>query len=186
MTVDPKLAETFPKPPLVAYRRPPNLRDKLIRAKLPKPSATRPKRSNRGMKKCFKFGKGCPVCPFVNQCTLVKSSQTNIAAEINTSVNCQDNNIIYCVSCQQCSLQYIGTTQRTFQERISEHRDYIKNKDMSQPVGNHFNLRGHNLSDMRATIVEKVFSTDKFIREEKESMWIRKFNSKYKGMNKNS
>ena len=33
VTTDPMLKEVFPKPPLVAYRRPPNLRQKLIRAK---------------------------------------------------------------------------------------------------------------------------------------------------------
>ena len=32
MVKDPHLAETFPSPPLVAYRRPPNIRDKLVRS----------------------------------------------------------------------------------------------------------------------------------------------------------
>ena len=35
MVKDPHLAETFPSPPLVAYRRPPNIRDKLVRSKVP-------------------------------------------------------------------------------------------------------------------------------------------------------
>ena len=109
-----------------------------------------------------------------------------MVVEINTSVNCQDENIIYCISCKQCALQYIGTSERTFQERISEHRNYIQNKDMSQPTGRHFNSRGHKLSDMSATILEKVYSSDTLLREERESMWIRKFNSKYKGMNRAS
>ena len=34
---DPRLKEVFPKPPMVAYRRPPSLREKLIRAKVPPP-----------------------------------------------------------------------------------------------------------------------------------------------------
>ena len=42
MTQDPHMAEVFPLPPLVAYRRPPNLKDKLIRAKVPPPVNTRP------------------------------------------------------------------------------------------------------------------------------------------------
>ena len=40
---DPYLAGIFPLPPLVAYRRPPNLKDKLIRAKVPEPAPLRPK-----------------------------------------------------------------------------------------------------------------------------------------------
>ena len=40
----------------------------------------------------------------------------------------------------------------------------------SQPSGRHFNQKGHSLSDMSATVMEKVFSNDKFLREERESM----------------
>ena len=63
---------------------------------------------------------------------------------------------------------------------------YIKNKDFNQPVGRHFNARGHTISDFQAIILEKVYSSNKLVREERESMWIGKFNSKYKGMNTNS
>ena len=35
VTVDPLLAEIFPLPPLTAYRRPSNLKDNLIRSKVP-------------------------------------------------------------------------------------------------------------------------------------------------------
>ena len=35
MKQDTYLAEVFPLPPLVAYRRPPNIKDHLIRAKVP-------------------------------------------------------------------------------------------------------------------------------------------------------
>ena len=38
MIQDPRLAEIFPLPPLVAYKRPPNIKDKLIRAKVPQAS----------------------------------------------------------------------------------------------------------------------------------------------------
>ena len=50
MVQDPRLQEIFPVPPLVAYRRPQNIRDKLIRAKVPPPNITRPKRNTPGMK----------------------------------------------------------------------------------------------------------------------------------------
>ena len=35
MTQDPYLSQVFPQPPLVAYKRPANLRDKLIGVKVP-------------------------------------------------------------------------------------------------------------------------------------------------------
>ena len=46
----------------------------------------------------------------------------------------------------------------------SEHRGYIQHKDMNQPTGRHFNSRGHKLSDMCATILEKVYSNDDLLR----------------------
>ena len=71
MKQDPYLAEVFPQPPLVAYKRPANIRDKLIRAKVPDPAPSRPKRVLNGMKKCL----NCPICPFVKTGQIVKSAQ---------------------------------------------------------------------------------------------------------------
>ena len=51
---DPKLQEVFPDPPLVAYKVAPNLRSKLIRAKVPPVPRTRPSRAKPGMKRCAK------------------------------------------------------------------------------------------------------------------------------------
>ena len=42
MTLDPRLAEIFPLPSMVAYKRPPNNKQKLMRAKIPA-NAQRPK-----------------------------------------------------------------------------------------------------------------------------------------------
>ena len=57
MKQDPHLAEVFPLPPLVAYQRPPNIKDKLIRAKIPIKETSRPKRNLLVMKKCT----NCPI-----------------------------------------------------------------------------------------------------------------------------
>ena len=47
----------------------------------------------------------------------------------------------------------------------------------------HFNSRGHSISDMSVVIVEKVYSEDRLLREERESHFIREFNSRVKGLN---
>ena len=60
---DKYLKEIFPAPPLIAYSKQMNIRDRVIRAKVP-PPITRPERKIPGMKKC---GKYCLVCPFVNE-----------------------------------------------------------------------------------------------------------------------
>ena len=58
---DPYLSEVFPKPPLTAFRRHRNVRDHLVRAKVPTDPKPYPFRNQRGMKKC---GKNCTACPY--------------------------------------------------------------------------------------------------------------------------
>ena len=48
----------------------------------------------------------------------------------------------------------------------------------------HFNLPGHSLSDMTLTVLEIVKSSDDVYRKEREKYCIRKFNTYYKGLNK--
>ena len=157
-----------------------------LRAKLPKPLPSRPKRSKKGMKKCHKksdFAE-CPSCPFVNETKVVKSTANNFSVEINTEVDCQTKGIIYCITCKKCSVQYIGTSKKSLQDRFANHRGYVNNKDFSQPTGRHFNSRGHSISDMSVVIVEKVYKfEDRLLREERESHYIREFNSRVKGLN---
>ena len=81
-------------------------------------------------------------------------------------------------------MQYIGTSKYTAQTRLSQHAGYIRNKNLSQPTGKHFNSRGHSLTDLSFVILERVMSDDILLREERESHYIRTFNTKYKGMNR--
>ena len=74
VTVDPNMKETFPEPPLVAYKVAPNLRAKLVRAKVP-PKPTRKRRMMPGMKKCGK--QNCPTCPYVQPGRTFKATATS-------------------------------------------------------------------------------------------------------------
>ena len=113
----------------------------------------------------------------------MKATATDAIVEIKGELNCQTAGIIYCITCKKCMMQYIGTSKLTAQTRLSQHAGYIRNKNLNQPTGKHFNGRGHSLSDMSFVILEKVFSKDVLLREERESHYIRLFNTKYKGMN---
>jgi len=85
----------------------------------------------------------------------VKSTANNFSVEINTEVNCQTKEIVYSITCKKCSVQYIGTSKKSLQDRFANHRGYVANKDFSQATGRHFNSRGHSISDMTVVIVEK-------------------------------
>ena len=56
---------------------------------------------------------------------------------------------------------------------------------MTKATGIHFNEKGHRISDMQISILEKVFNQDPQFRKQRERMYIQKFNTKYKGLNKN-
>jgi hypothetical protein len=61
---DPYLHEVFSQPPLTAYKRQKNVKDHLVRAKVPGDPRPYPERTRRGMKKC---GNNCTACPFIKE-----------------------------------------------------------------------------------------------------------------------
>ncbi len=108
------------------------------------------------------------MCVFVFETRLMRATATGAIVEIKGELNCQTSGIIYCITCKNCMMQYIGTSKLTAQARLSNHVGYIRNKNLSQPTGKHFNLRGHSLSDMSFVILEKVYSEEVLLREERE------------------
>ena len=90
--------------------------------------------------------------------------------------------MVYLIECAKCKLQYIGETERSLKERISEHKGYIRTKKINQPILEHFNLRGHDLEDLKVTILEKVKHPEEQYRKEREKYLIRKFNTFYRGL----
>ena len=129
MVADPHLAEAFPLPPLIAYKRQKNIRDKIIRREIPTKPPTRPQRHIPGMTSCH----NCPICPFVQPGKLVKATATNFKIDVNRQVNCQTINLVYCVECKLCSMQYIGETDRSLQSRFSEHKGYVSREQLTRP-----------------------------------------------------
>ena len=113
------------------------------------------------MKKCL----NCPICPFVVESRIVKSTATDTVVELNAAVTCQTRNIIYCITCTKCKEQYIGQSERSLQNRFSEHRDYVKQEKVGKVTGWHFNKRSHSVHDMMVSILEKVHTRDDLQRE---------------------
>ena len=133
------------------------------------------------MKKC---GKSCAICPYVVQTSVIKASSSNYTHEIETVVTCTTCNIIYCITCLHCKVQYIGESGKSLATRFGQHKGYVRNKMLDQATGEHFNSRGHCISDMEVVILEKIHSTDEAFRKEREKMYINTFNTGYRGLNK--
>ena len=180
-TVDPYLSEVFPKPPVTAYRRQRNLKDFLVRAKVYPEKPRFEKRVILGMKKC---NKPCPICPYILEGKSIKGLDFNW--QIRQSVNCKTKNIIYMIECsvEKCKQRYIGESERNLKERMSEHIGYVKNNIITQATGEHFNLPGHDHTNMQFKIIEKVKKSNLWYRKEREHYHIKKFNTYYKGINR--
>ena len=187
MALDPYLKQVFPEAPLVAYRRQKNLKDHLIRAKFPPIGKTRNQRHLNGLKRC---SKSCLICTYIKKGQEIK--ENSFTWKINQRVTCQSNNLVYMIICnkESCQLKnkyqqkYIGETERKLKDRICEHIGYINTKKTDKATGNHFNLPGHTISDMKVTVLENIHKSDPEYRKERGTYLIRKFNTFYQGLNK--
>jgi hypothetical protein len=182
LTRDTEAKDNFPKPPMVAYKQPPNLKNMLCRARLPKEKDKEKttKRIEPGLKRCFK---PCNCCPYVITSNEFFSTHTNEKFKVTGSFNCNTEGVIYLITCTKCNVQYVGQTGRKFADRINEHLYYIRKK--KEATGTHFSTDNHTNSDMRVQIVEKVMPNTVNMRLERESMWIHKLATKRPhGLNK--
>ena len=177
---DAYLLKVFPQPPLTGFRKQGNLKNFLIKTKIPDAPKRYEQRKIKGMNNC---GKQCPVCPFVLSTKEVRINEEE-TWKINRKFNCETFNCIYMIECRKCDKKYIGQTGRQFKYRIADHKGYVKNQVTSQPIGAHFNLPGHCLAHMQTTVLEQVKYRDETYRIEREKYFINKFNTFYNGLNR--
>ena len=174
--------EVFPEPPLISYKRQPNVRESIIRAKVP---PERQARELKGMKKCGK----CLACSYVKEGTSIRGisyKNKKFTWKIGRPLNCNSKNVVYMIECDKnnCNQRYIGYTQQEYQERIYQHIGYVRNKQIQKATGEHFNSPGHGMHNMKFTILEKVKSSDPLYGREREKLLIRKFNTFHNGINR--
>ena len=105
---------------------------------------------------------------------------------IKSPVTCTTRNVVYKISCRKCNFFYIGETSRRFCDRFLEHRGYVLQKDLTKPVGEHFNTLRHSADDIIPTIIEQVLPDDNHLRLRRETFWINKYEAIEFGANKKS
>ena len=93
----------------MAYKRQKNLREHLIRAKLPPPNKFRDPRKNNGMKKCLK---SCIICPFIQEGMEIK--ENTLTWKINQKITCQSNNLVYMIICIKESCKQKNRVQQKY------------------------------------------------------------------------
>ena len=94
------MKKVFPDKPMVAYRKPRNLKDKLVRAKV--------RKENDEEKDMKKYGKPrCQICGFVDEGCTFQGGCTYI---INFPFNCDSSGTLYTLTCKTCQKIYVGST----------------------------------------------------------------------------
>jgi hypothetical protein len=134
----------------------------------------------------------CKICPFLDTLDTISSHVTGEIFPAKTNITCHSSNLIYCIICKVCGLQYVGQTQREISQRFQEHLLNIKhmcsirnNPNYQVPrsfvphsVGQHFSGPGHTgQKDAKVKILDFVnlhplSSKAKIIRLKTEKKWI--------------
>ena len=208
---------------LAAYRRPKNLRDILVRAdcQIKKPKSANigdntpvastsntdvtgtprhiPIRSNSlvnvlNRNKNLCSNKKCRYCPLLDktgQITCTKSGQNFVCKK---NISCKSSNLIYSITCNTCSKQYVGQTKRKLSERFQGHFYSIKSaleyftcqktgmqtnkREPKDAVGLHFSRADHNgTNDLKLQILDFMHlppqsERGKTLRLKIEKAWI--------------
>ena len=116
-----RLSLIFNKPPLVAYRRPKSLRDRLVRSRFV--NETPQNFIPKGFRACERTK--CSWCKKINQTTTFTSPNNNKTFTIFHTMDCQSSWIIYIIECNICKHQYIGKSETAFNLRLNNHRNHI-------------------------------------------------------------
>ena len=179
MTRNPRLKRIFPNPPMVTWTRPKNIREFLVKAKLPKAVINRHSvRERLGFKHCNRNCNLCKNSPRFSKSVLC--STTNEIFPILSKLDCLSTNVIYCITCTKgsglCKFkpQYVGMTKRRICDRFNEHKFSINSKS-TNTVGIHFSATNHSPNNFEMVPIEQVYSNDPWILLSREKYYIRKF-----------
>ena len=173
-----RLRTAFPSPPLIAFRRPKNLKDLLVRAQL-----TSARRETPGNFRCGSVR--CKTCPILLTTDVFTSHTTGEQFKVKGRASCKSYNIIYLIQCRRCGHQYVGETGQPLHNRVNGHRfDILHHRTNESPVAAHFNSTLHTVEDLTIMVIDQLFDQDPTLRKLRESRWIRALGTSFpRGMN---
>ena len=159
-------------------RRPRNLLDTLVKAKLPQPAEI----PRAPMFQCLRPNT-CKHCPRLDTSGRIKSHSTGRTYFTETKICCHSTNFIYCISCAECGIQYVGQTRNTVIVRMNNHLSTIRRHD-DLPIPNHM-AEQHNSSHdpkFKIHIVEFIRAPPSShkaqeLRDKVERKWITRLNT---------
>lgn len=103
-------------------------------------------------------GKGCLTCKQFVPSNTFSSSIFNSNSFIfchGGEFSCKLSNIIYLITCNKCSKQYVGETIQSLHKRMNGHRSSVKAGSKTF-LYDHFNTPGHSFSEATIQIIDFV------------------------------
>ena len=157
---------------IYGFRRPQNLSDTLVKAKLPTFGP-----SNLAIVNQCLRPNTCRHCPRLDKSGKIVSHSTGRCYKTETKISCHSTNFIYCISCLICGTQYVGQTKNTIISRMNNHLSTIRRQD-DLPLPNH--MAKHNCSQapkINIHIVEFIWASPSSLkaqelRDSVERKWI--------------
>ena len=107
----------FKEKPILAHRRCPNLKDKLMHAKL-LPITPVFNKDHKRREKSICDHRNCPIPKIFNKRDYFKSTTTNRTYKKYHIDNCTTQNLVYMLTCKVCNQQYVGQTKRQFKSEL--------------------------------------------------------------------
>lgn len=146
--------------PIAAYKRNRNLKDILIKAKLPSPILTA----------------ATPHSDYYVHYSWIKSHANGQIFKTQQGSGLKTKNCVYLISCNICGKQYVGETGNTIQTRFYQHKYNIINQlDTHLAVNQHFIL--HGWSALRATVLQVNLRWTTAQRQRAEGQWIQRLDT---------
>ena len=164
-----EVKNVFTPGPIVSYRSARKISSYLVRAKL------YPLERKVGSVKCGKSR--CEVCLSIQETDAFTSTTTGESFKMNHKLNCDNNCLIYLLTCKCCGKQYVGETTDEFRLRWNNYksngRKNARNETcMQEHLFEHFKSEDHSgfLGNVSITLIDK---TDGKESKRRENYWMR-------------
>ena len=138
-----------------AFRRNANLRDLLVRAKMPS----------------LQFEKPPRYLEQFSRLRFITNSKENTVLKISQGFTTRSSNCVYVLFCVKCDQKYVGETKNALFTRLIQHRYNIRHKkEMDTLVVKHFVL--HGLESLRMAGLQRSVCWTDWERKKMERRWI--------------
>ena len=112
----------------------------------------------------------CDTCKKGLFCSSVTGVKNGTIHQIRQPPTCKSKNTCYLINCKRCNQRYTGETKLEFHLRLNNYTSDIRSNKKSTGVVRRFSEC--SLNNIQPTILEKVRSSDPFIRKAREQVYI--------------